>query len=78
MGNMHGKSVAGSLGEKRFVLALIEDLTLYKQLLEANKRHGEELEKTVQERTAETGWDVSRQIAKLCLDKGDPKRHSRC
>jgi hypothetical protein len=41
------------VGNERFVLALIEDLTLDKQLLEANKRHSEELEKTVQERTAE-------------------------
>jgi signal transduction histidine kinase/ActR/RegA family two-component response regulator len=41
------------VGNERFVLALIEDLTVDKQLLEANKRHSEELEKTVQERTAE-------------------------
>ncbi len=41
------------VGSERFVLVLIEDLTVDKQLLEANKRHSEELEKTVQERTAE-------------------------
>ena len=35
------------------MLVLIEDLTVDKQLLEANKRYSEELEKTVQERTAE-------------------------
>ena len=41
------------VGNERFVLVLIEDLTADKQLLEANKRYSEELEKTVQERTAE-------------------------
>ncbi len=41
------------VGSDRLVLVLIEDLTADKQLLEANKRYSEELEKTVQERTAE-------------------------
>ena len=41
------------IGGDRFVLVLIEDLTVDKQLLEANKRHSEELEKTVRERTAQ-------------------------
>jgi signal transduction histidine kinase/CheY-like chemotaxis protein len=41
------------IASDRFVLVLIEDLTVDKQLLEANKRHSEELEKTVQERTAQ-------------------------
>ena len=41
------------VGDERFVLVLIEDLTADKQLLDANKRYSEELEKTVRERTAE-------------------------
>jgi signal transduction histidine kinase/ActR/RegA family two-component response regulator len=41
------------IGSERFVLVLIEDLTADKQLLDANKRHSEELEKTVRERTAQ-------------------------
>jgi signal transduction histidine kinase/ActR/RegA family two-component response regulator len=41
------------IGSERFVLVLIEDLTVDRQLLEANKRHSEELEKTVRERTAQ-------------------------
>ena len=41
------------IASERFVLVLIEDLTVDKQLLEANKRYSKELERTVQERTAE-------------------------
>ena len=41
------------ISQERFVLALIEDLTVEKRLLEANKKHSDELEKIVQERTSE-------------------------
>ncbi len=39
--------------EERFVLILVEDLTSDKQLLEQNKKHREELERRVEERTSE-------------------------
>ena len=41
------------ISQERFVLVLIEDLTVEKQLLEVNKKHSDELEKIVQERTSE-------------------------
>ena len=39
--------------EERFILLLVEDLTADKQLSEQNKKHREELEKRVKERTSE-------------------------
>jgi two-component system, cell cycle sensor histidine kinase and response regulator CckA len=39
--------------EERFVLLLVEDLTANKQILEQNKKHREQLEKRVEERTSE-------------------------
>ena len=39
--------------EERFILMLVEDLTADKQILEQNKKHREELEKRVEERTSE-------------------------
>ena len=39
--------------EERFILILVEDLTADKQILKQNKKHREELEKRVEERTSE-------------------------
>ena len=39
--------------EERFILLLVEDLTAEKQIVEQNKKHREELEKRVEERTSE-------------------------
>ncbi|HTY23522.1 MAG TPA: PAS domain S-box protein [Desulfomonilaceae bacterium] len=39
--------------EERFILALVEDLTADKQILEQNKKYRKELEKRVEERTSE-------------------------
>jgi signal transduction histidine kinase/FixJ family two-component response regulator len=56
------------IGSERFVLVLIEDLTVDKQLLEANKRHSEELEKTVRERTAQLKA-MNEQLQKEIVDR---------
>jgi two-component system, cell cycle sensor histidine kinase and response regulator CckA len=39
--------------EERFILLLVEDLTAERQLVEQNRKHREELEKRVEERTSE-------------------------
>ncbi len=39
--------------EERFILLLVEDLTASKQIVEQNRKHREELEKRVEERTSE-------------------------
>ncbi len=39
--------------EERFILILVEDLTADKEILKQNKKHREELEKRVEERTSE-------------------------
>ncbi len=39
--------------EERFILLLVEDLTANKQIVEQNRKHREELEKRVEERTSE-------------------------
>jgi signal transduction histidine kinase/CheY-like chemotaxis protein len=54
--------------QDRFVLLLIEDLTLEKQLLDENKRHRKELEKRVKERTAELR-DANAQLQKEIAER---------
>ncbi|HTY23982.1 MAG TPA: PAS domain S-box protein [Desulfomonilaceae bacterium] len=39
--------------EERFILVLVEDLTADKQIVEHSKKHGQELEQRVEERTSE-------------------------
>ncbi len=53
---------------ERFVLVLIEDLTLEKELLDQNKQHREELEKRVAERTVELEA-INRQLKKEVADR---------
>ncbi len=56
------------IGNERYVLVLIEDLTVDKQLLEAKKRHSAELEKTVRERTAQLEA-MNEQLQKEIVDR---------
>ena len=56
------------IATERFVLVLIEDLTVDRQLLEANKRYSHELEKTVQERTAELKT-INERLQKEIVDR---------
>ncbi|MGO9122763.1 MAG: ATP-binding protein [Desulfomonilaceae bacterium] len=53
--------------EERFILLLVEDLTADKQISEQNKKHREELEKRVKERTSEltaSNAQLKKEVAK--------------